>query len=109
MNGSQFSPEDEIARGDEAARLLETPIFREACGHIESQLTQLREKCPVGDTDMMVRLVLTEQLWNRLQNYLRALMESGDFQKQQLRLRESSVDRMANAVKYGLRNLGVYL
>ena len=95
-------------RGAEAARLMETPMFREACGHIEQQLRTLRERCPVGDTDMMVRLILTEQLWNRLLDYLRGVMSSGEFSREQLRLRETAVDRMKDAIKYGIRNIGVF-
>lgn len=99
-----MTPEEEISRAGEAARLLQSPIFLEASEHIHAQLKQLRERAPISDNDMMVRIVLMEQLWARLLDYLQNAMTSGDFARNTLRARETAVERVKQSLKYGLRN-----
>src|SRR5690348_17111063 len=95
--------EQELARAREAEQLLATPIFKEACNRIDAELRMMRECVPLRDTDMHTRLILTEQLWGKLLDHLRAVMVSGDFAREQLKLRESFAERMKQAFHNGLR------
>lgn len=97
------TPDQEIARAAEAERVLATPVFKEACNRIDAELRMMRESVPMRDTDMHTRLVLAEQLFGKLLDHLRALMMSGDFAREQLKLRENFSERMLQAVRHGIR------
>jgi hypothetical protein len=93
----------ELERAEEAKRLLAAPIFAEACNRIDAELRVLREGVPISDSDMHTRLILMEQLWGKLLDHLRAVMESGDYARAQLKLRESFTERAVNAIRQGIR------
>lgn len=109
MNMSGESTETEAAYRKEAERahqaevLLSSPIFAEACNRIDAELRILREGVPMRDTDMHTRIILSEQLWGKLLDHLRAVMEGGDFARQQLQLRETFTERATAAIRRGIR------
>ncbi|MDE2101728.1 MAG: hypothetical protein KGL39_31065 [Patescibacteria group bacterium] len=104
----QYTPEEELQRGLEAKTILESPVFIEACQAVDTQLKTLRERVPVSDTDMMVRLVLMEQISTWLLDYMKQCMQSGEFARHQLEKRDSAVERMKQAMQHGLRNLNIW-
>lgn len=93
----------EIDRGAEAERIFATPVFIEAREYVESQLKSLRAQVPIRDTDMHTRLILMEQLWGMLLNHLHGAIGNAEYQRQQLRMRDSAFDRMKQAMAQGLR------
>lgn len=97
------TPEKEIERAAEAERVLNTPVFREACNRIDAELRMMRESVAMTDTDMHARLILAEQMWGKLLDHLRSLMISGDYARERLKLRENFAERMAAAVRRGVR------
>jgi hypothetical protein len=71
------SPEEELIRAGHAREVLESPIFLEACQRIEDALRDQRRAVPVRDTEMHTRLILTEQLWSHVRDYLDQAVQSG--------------------------------
>lgn len=100
---SDPTPQQELDRAEEAKRLLAAPVFVEACNRIDAELRMMRESVPLRDVDMHTRLIIAEQLWGKVLDHLKALMMSGDYAREQLRLRESAFERMKNAVANGIR------
>ncbi len=100
--------DEEIARGNRARQLLDDPLMVEAIQAMKDQLALLRRDVSVRDRDMHTRLILTEQLLDRFLAYFQGVMQSGDMARQELKLRESAVRDFGNAMRYGIRNMGVY-
>lgn len=73
------TPEEEIIRAGQAREVLDATVFREACQHIEQSLSEQRRKVPLRDTDMHTRLILTEQLWLNLKDWLEQTAQTGRF------------------------------
>lgn len=71
------SPEEELIRAGHANELLDNVIFKEACELIESGLREQRRLVPIRETEMHTRLILTEQLWIKLKEYIQQTSMSG--------------------------------
>jgi hypothetical protein len=80
-----MTPEQEVARAGEAQRILDTPMFKEACERIESSLAEQRRRVPMVETEMHTRLIIAEQLWNNLIDYFKMAADSGKFAEFALR------------------------
>ena len=98
-----FTHEQELSRAKEAETVLSTPVFKEACNRIDAELRMMREGVHMKDTDMHTRIILAEQMWAKLLDHLKAVMLSGDYAREQLRLRESFTERMKAAIQHGIR------
>lgn len=73
------TPEEELIRAGHAREVLDSPIFKEACERIEDSLADQRRRVPMRETDMHTRLILTEQLWGNLRDYLEQIAQTGKF------------------------------
>jgi hypothetical protein len=73
------TPEEERIAAGHAREVLENVMFKAACKHIEAGLAAQRRKVPLRDTEMHTRLILTEQLWNNLLDYLGQAVDTGKF------------------------------
>lgn len=100
---SDRTPEQELARAGAARRVLEDPIFIEACNALDAQLRLMRESVPMQDTEMHTRLILAEQVQGKVLDYLRGVMIGGEYARMQLREKESLAERMKNAMRLGIR------
>ncbi len=69
--------DEEIRRGNEAARLLNEPLLKGAFSAVESGLVDAMKRVPLGDRDTQHELVLSLQLLNRLQAHMKQHMETG--------------------------------
>jgi uncharacterized Zn finger protein len=85
-----MSPEDEVIRAGEARQIIESAIFIEACKRIADSLSEQRRRVPVRDTDMHTRLIITEQLWGNIQDWLRETADTGKFASIQISQREQA-------------------
>lgn len=107
LQGDNIESEDayrkEADRAHEAELVLTNPMFKEACNRIDAELRILREGVPMRDTDMHTRIILSEQLWGKLLDHLKAVMEGGAYARQQLQLRENLAERAMNSIKRGIR------
>ena len=93
----------DIARAEEAKSVLVTPVFKEACNRIDAELRMMRESVGLNDSDMHTLLIIAEQMWGKLLDHLRSLMMSGDYAREKLKLRESHMERAAQAIRRGIR------
>lgn len=73
------TPEEELIRAGQAREVLDSTVFREACERIEESLAEQRRRVPMRETDMHTRLILTEQLWSNLKDYLEQTAQTGKF------------------------------
>lgn len=71
------TPEEELIRAGHARECFENPIFIEACEAIENALKEQRRAVPIRDSEMHTRLILTEQLWTHVKEYLDQTVQSG--------------------------------
>ena len=85
-----MSPEEELRKAGEARQLLDSAIFIEACHRINEGLAEQRKRVPVRDTDMHTRLIITEQLWANLRDWLTSVADTGRFADLQIKQREAA-------------------
>lgn len=79
-----MSPEEELIRAGHANDVLNSPIFIEARRRMDSTLAEQRRKVPLRDTEMHTRLILMEQLWGNLTDWLEQTAQTGKFAELQL-------------------------
>lgn len=85
-----MSPEEELVRAGEARQLLDNPMFLEASKRITESLAEQRKRVPIRDTDMHTRLIITEQLWGNIQDWLRQTADTGRFAEVTIAQREAA-------------------
>lgn len=82
------TPEEERIRGGDAARLLDSPLFKECCETIERTMAEQRRSVPLRETEMHTRLILMEQLYGNFLDFFKQIADTGrmaDLQIQQKR------------------------
>lgn len=86
-----MTPDQEDQRGNEADRLLNDSLFKEAFAETEKAIVQAMKTAPVGDKDFQHELVLTLQLLNRVHGYIKTVADTGKMARIQKR---TLADRM---------------
>jgi len=79
-----MSPEEEIIRSNEAERLMNEPMVKEALEKIEAGLLDSMKRCPLGDIETQHRLVLTLQLLGNFKGHFQEAMTTGKLARQQI-------------------------
>lgn len=85
-----MTPEQEAHRGDEAARLLENDLFKEALNAIEAEVVKQWQDCPARDKEgkeALWQLMKTAQKFRRI---LVGHIETGKLARENLRRMEQS-------------------
>ena len=85
-----MTPEQEAHRGDEAARLLENDLFKEALEAIEAEVVKQWQDCPARDKEgkeALWQLMKTAQKFRRI---LVGHIETGKLARENLRRMEQS-------------------
>lgn len=98
-----LTAEQELREAREAQSVLDSPIFQKACRGIEDGLAAQRRAVPMRDTDMHSRLIMAEQLWGSVMDFLRQTVQTGDLAQLELRRRESARDRVRQMFSGNLR------
>jgi hypothetical protein len=93
-----MSPEEELIRAGEARQIIDSRMFQEACQRISESLAAQRRQVPMSNTDMHTRLILTEQLWGNINDWLMQAVETGKFAEFSLKQKRDIADRMRAAV-----------
>lgn len=99
MELKQRTPEEELIRANSAKQVLESEIFREACQRVEETLSGQRRSAPIHDPEMHTALIMTEQLWNNLKDWLQQVAQTGKFAEAELQRQRSLADRMIDTVR----------
>lgn len=76
-----LTPEEEVERAAQAEQVIRNPIYQEACKRIEEGLAGQRQRVPMNATDSHTRLILIEQLWTQLKDYIQQVADTGQFAK----------------------------
>ena len=76
-----LTPEEEVQRAEQAEQIILNPVYIEACQRIEEGLAGQRQRVPMNATDSHTRLILLEQLWTQLRDYIAQVAETGKFAK----------------------------
>lgn len=92
-----ISPEEELIRAGEARQILESRMFQEACSRVAESLAAQRRQVPLRDTEMHTRLILTEQLWGNLNDWLTQAVETGKFAEFTIKQKRDIAARMKAA------------
>lgn len=88
--------DQEIRKAEEARRLLDEPMMKQAFLNIESGLVENLKKVPIGDTKTQHELVLTLQLLTKLKGHFLTVMQTGQMARIQ---KESMAKRVLRAVR----------
>lgn len=94
-----MSPEEELIRAGDAQRMLDNPMFMEASKRVLDGLASQRRQVPMRDTEMHTRLIIAEQLWANIEDWLKQTAETGKFAEFTLRQRETAKRGLFGALK----------
>lgn len=67
----------EALRGDDAARVLESPAFQAAMALLKSEIVSEWSKCPVRDAEGQKLLLQLHKLANKFEGLLTGMVETG--------------------------------
>ena len=94
-----MSPEEELIRAGEARQILDSRMFQEATRRITESLASQRRQVPMANADMHTRLILTEQLWGNIIDWLEQTVETGKFADFAIQQQRSIKERMKAALR----------
>lgn len=86
----------EIRRGQEAERLMNEPLIKEAFEKIESGVISALKSCAMADRDTQHELALTLQLLGKLQGVFKEIMQTGQLAQMQ---EESIASRLVRKLR----------
>jgi hypothetical protein len=75
---------DEILRGSDAKRILESPIYIEAIDGVRKGIVESMSLSALGDTETHNRLVIALQLLGQIQKSLTDIMLTGEMAELQV-------------------------
>jgi hypothetical protein len=73
-----MAADDEIARGGEAAQVLDSAVFLAARKHVAEGIERQMKLVPLSDQTMHTRLILALQVWDSLEKYLEQIKQTGE-------------------------------
>jgi hypothetical protein len=68
---------EEVKRGEQAAQILDNPIYKEAMDKVRESLISSMANSPLGDEKTHNRLVIALQLLNQINKQLTDVMTTG--------------------------------
>ena len=68
---------EEVKRGEQAAVVLENPLFKEAITKVKENIVNTMATSPLGDEKTHNRLVIALQLLNQIEKQLTDVMNTG--------------------------------
>ena len=68
---------EEVKRGEQAAQILDNPIYQEALQKVKDSLITSMANSPLGDEKTHNRLVIALQLLNQINKQLTDVMQTG--------------------------------
>ena len=67
----------EIKRGEQAAQVLENPLFKESVEKVREGIIRSMATSPLGDSETHNRLVIAMQLLNQIEKQLTDVIQTG--------------------------------
>ena len=74
---------EEVKRGEQAAVILENPVYQEAIKKVKENIVTSMATSPLGDEKTHNRLVIALQLLNQIEKQLTDVMNTGKLAKLQ--------------------------
>jgi len=68
---------EEIKLGEQAAQILENPVYQEAIAKVRENIIATMSNSPIGDEKTHNRLVIALQLLNQINKQLTDVMQTG--------------------------------
>ena len=68
---------EEVKRGEQAAQILDNPIYQEALQKVKDSIIASMANSPLGDEKTHNRLVIALQLLNQINKQLTDVMQTG--------------------------------
>ena len=68
---------EEVKRGEQAAVVLDNPLFKEAMAKVKDNIVSTMATSPLGDEKTHNRLVIALQLLNQIEKQLTDVMNTG--------------------------------
>lgn len=89
---------DEVKRGEEAQRLMEHPLFKEAMENVETGILDAMKESGLGDEKAHNKLVIALQIVGQIKKHMKTTMETGKLARIQLE-KETLGQKLANAAR----------
>jgi hypothetical protein len=67
----------EVKRGEQAAQILENPLFKESVDKVREGIIKSMATSPLGDSETHNRLVIAMQLLNQIEKQLTDVVQTG--------------------------------
>ena len=67
----------EVKRGEQAAQVLDNPLFKESVEKVREGIIRSMATSPLGDSETHNRLVIAMQLLNQIEKQLTDVMQTG--------------------------------
>jgi len=67
----------EVKRGEQAAQVLDNPLFKESVEKVREGIIRSMATSPLGDSETHNRLVIAMQLLNQIEKQLMDVMQTG--------------------------------
>lgn len=96
-----LTPEEEVERARGAQQILDNEIFKEACERIEQGLASQRQRVPIRESEMHTKLIMVEQLWVQLRDYIQQVADTGKFAQDVITQREAREKTLLERVLSG--------
>lgn len=90
---------DEIARGAEAKKIIESPVYTQAFQSVRDAVTRKWRESPVSDTQGMYELKMMDKVLSLVHGYINDAMQTGKMAEIQL----ESETKIARLRKAGIR------
>lgn len=84
IDESQLTKEQKVQRSEEARRLLEHPLMREAFANLRQNYYEAWRDTPPTSTDELAALHIASQVVAAVENHLRVVMAAGHVERAQL-------------------------
>jgi hypothetical protein len=78
---SDLKLQEEINKGQEADRILNNPVYKEAIESVRKGIVDAMASSPMGDDKTHNRLVIALQLVNQIDRNLKSYMQTGQMAK----------------------------
>lgn len=93
-----MTPEEALRRANQARQVFEQPIVRETLDFMEKEIMDAWTSCPVRDVEGREALWRMAVTTRKFRDLLRGTMESGKLAQDEIRRKETALQRVANKV-----------
>ncbi|RKP56369.1 hypothetical protein [Pararobbsia silviterrae] len=85
--------DEDIARGGEAAQVLDSAVFQAARKHVLEGIEAQMRAVPLSDQVMHTRLITALQCWDALEKYIEQIKQTGEIAQFQVAQEEERKKR----------------